>query len=175
MDVRFINPFVKSICNTFETMCRLPVTVGKPTVKAGSDPLTDVSGVIGFSGDATGAVVLHFEFAIASKVATAFAGTPITPEHPDFADAIGELANMVAGGAKAHFEGLTINISLPSVVVGKDHNVSATRNAPRLVIPCKTSAGEFQVEVGMILGKTPKLAAQPVAAGATAWRRWRGW
>lgn len=167
MDVRYINAFAKSIRNTFETMCSLPITMGKPELKTGVDPSSDVTGVIGFSGDAAGSVVLHFRFDAASKIASRFAGIDITPQHPDFADAVGELANMVAGGAKAHFEGLDISISLPSVIVGEKHNVSASRSSPRLIIPCTTEAGVFHVEVGMVLKKAGAAAA-PATAGATA-------
>lgn len=168
MDVRFINPFVKAICNTFETMCGLKVTVGAPELKTSDKPLTDVSSIIGFSGDAAGSVVLHFSFETASKVATAFAGMEITPEHPDFADAVGELANMVAGGAKAKFEGLNISVSLPNVVVGSNHNVSASKSTPRIVIPCTTDVGVFQVEIGMVLGKEGATISETVSEGATA-------
>lgn len=165
MDVRYINPFVRSISNTFETLCSLPVSVGKPQIKGDEGPGTDVSGVIGFSGDAAGCVVLHFDFDTASKIATNFAGIDITPDHPDFADAIGELANMVAGGAKAKFDGLDISISLPNVIVGENHNVSASRVAPRIVVPCDTQAGQFQVEIGMEVGK-PQAITAPAAQGA---------
>ncbi len=160
MDVRYVNPFVKSICNTYETMCNLAVTVGKPQLKTGDKPATDVSSIIGFSGDAAGSVVLHFSFETASKVATAFAGIDIDQKHPDFADALGELANMVAGGAKAQFDGLSISISLPNVIVGHNHNVSASKSTPRVVIPCTTDAGTFQVEIGMVLAKQPQ--GQPI-------------
>ena len=139
-------------------MCSLKVTIGEPELKTGDEPLTDVSSVIGFSGDAAGSVVLNFSFDTASKVASAFAGTEITQDHPDFADAVGELANMVAGGAKCQFDGLNIMISLPNVIVGRNHNVSPSKNTPRLVIPCITDVGTFQVEVGMVLTK-PTLAA----------------
>jgi len=168
MDVRYVNPFVRSICNTFETMCNQTVAVGAPRLKHGNEPGSDVSSVIGFSGDAAGCVVIHFDFDTASEIATAFAGTEITPEHPDFADAVGELANMVAGGAKAHFDGLDISISLPNVIVGRNHSVSASKNSPRLVIPCKTKAGTFHVEVGMVLRKTPAGVSSTVPAGANA-------
>lgn len=169
MDVRYINPFVKSICNVFETMCSLKVTVGKPGLKTNHLPLTDVSSVIGFSGDAAGSVVIDFSFDIASKVASAFAGTEITPQHPDFADALGELANMIAGGAKCQFEGLNISISLPNVIVGHNHNVSASKVTPRIVIPCTTDVGTFHVEVGMVLAnKQPAAGVQTAVAGAKA-------
>lgn len=162
MDVRYINAFIGAITNTFETMCQLSVTVGKPQRKIDGKPETDVSAVIGFSGDAAGCVVLHFSFETASKIASAFAGIDITPQHPDFADALGELANMVAGGAKAKFDGMNITISLPNVIVGSNHHVSASKATPRLVIPCATKAGEFHVELGMELLKpsgTPMGAA----------------
>ncbi len=160
MDVRYLNPFIKSICNTFETMCALPVTLRKPELKTNHEPTTDVAGIIGFSGDAVGTVVLNFSYDTASKIATRFAGAEITQDHEDFADAIGELANMVAGGAKSQFEGLDISISLPNVIVGEHHNVAASKASPRIVIPCDTDAGEFFVEVGMVLAK------KPVAVGA---------
>lgn len=166
MDVRFINPFIKSICNTLETMCKLKVSIGKPVIKTDDNPATDVSGVIGFSGDAAGSVVLHFSFDEASKIASKFAGTTISPEHPDFSDAIGELANMVAGGAKAHFEGLSISLSLPSVIVGRNHNVSASRSSPRIVIPCTTDVGVMYAEIGMILNKPAAAIRAPATAGA---------
>lgn len=166
MDVRYINPFVKSITNTIKTMCGVAVNVGKPELKQGDDPSSDVSSVIGFSGDAAGSVALLFNFEVASKMASAFAGTEIDQDHEDFADAIGELANMVAGGAKAQFEGLNISISLPNVIHGKNHNISGSKSAPRIIIPCNTDMGTFYLEIGMVLSK-PVAANQAAAVGAS--------
>lgn len=166
MDVRYINAFIESVCNTFETMCRLPVTVGKPERKGNDGPITDVSSIIGFSGDAAGSVVLHFSFETAARIATNFAGIEITPQHPDFADALGELANIVAGGAKSQFQGLNISVSLPNVVVGSNHNVAASKTSPRIIIPCSTEAGAFHVEVGMELTKPAEAIRQPEVLGA---------
>ena len=168
MDVRYINPFVASICNVFETMIGMPVTVGKPALKQDQTAYTDVSGVIGFSGDATGSVVLAFSFDTAAKIATAFAGMDITPDHPDFADAMGELANMVAGGAKSKFEGLKVNISLPNVITGSDHSVCASKTTPRIVLPCSTEAGSFFVEIGMVVEKKTVGSNQAAAVGASS-------
>lgn len=166
MDVRYINGFIGSVCNTFETMCRLPVTVGKPERKANDGPITDVSSIIGFSGDAAGSVVLHFSYETAARIATRFAGIEITPQHPDFADALGELANIVAGGAKSQFQGLRISVSLPNVIVGAKHSVSVSKTSPRIVIPCSTEAGTFQVEVGIELTKPAEAIQQREALGA---------
>lgn len=168
MDVRFINPFIASISNTFETMCGVKVAIGKPSLKMDLYEQTDVLAIIGFSGDAAGSVALCFDFATASRLATAFAGTEITPEHEDFGDALGELANMVGGGAKAKLEGLSVDISLPNVVIGHSQRVLASRSSPRLHIPCSTDSGDFQVEVGMEILKKHEVTTQAATAGANA-------
>lgn len=168
MDVRYIKPFLKSISNTFDTMCGVKVSFGKPGVRTQDCEQADVSAIIGFSGGAAGSVVLCFLSGPASKIATAFAGEEITPEHPDFADALGELANMVAGGAKVGLEGLNIDISLPTVVTGHTHTFPASKTAPRIFIPCSTDLGEFRVDVGLELCKKANTTDSAVAIGANA-------
>ena len=166
MDVKYINPFIQAIKKVFETMVHTQVKVGKPALKNDGTASADVSGIIGFSGDAAGCVVLSFPKEVAVKAVTKFAGMPIEANHPDFADAVGELANMVAGSAKAEFEGMKISISLPSVVMGQDHTVSSSRVYPRIVIPCQCDLGEIFVEVGMELNPAGKPKQQLANAGA---------
>ena len=161
MDIRYINPFIKSIQNIFKTMLSAEVEFGKPRVMAADEPRPDVSGIIGFSGDANGSVVLSFSKDVAVKVASTFAGAVVEMHSEDFADAIGELANMVAGGAKSEFQGLNINISLPSVIIGEGHEVSRSGVYPRLVIPCTSTLGTFVVGVSMKVQK-------PALAGAAS-------
>ena len=168
MDVRYINPFVVSIRQVFSMMANVDVQVLKPRVKAHRHDKVGVSGVIGFSGDATGACLLCFPTNVACKLASAFSGEEMDEDHADFADAIGELANMVAGGAKGQFDGLEVNISLPSVVIGDPHEVNVTgvpSGVPRLIIPCDTELGQFHVEVAMVVAGDAG-QQQPQAAGA---------
>ena len=116
-----------------------------------------------------GCVVLCFPMATALKSASTFAGVELTADHEDFSDALGELANMVAGQAKAKLEGFNISISLPSVIIGQEHVVLQSRQRPRLAIPCDSALGRFTVEVAMVIQEksadgTPQAAA--VGAGA---------
>ena len=161
MDVRYINPFIKSIGNVFKTMLSVDIAFDKPRLTAEKMDRPDVSGVIGFSGDASGAVVLSFQKHVAAKIVSQFAGAELDIGHEDFADAIGELANMVAGGAKSDFEGLDISISLPSVIIGEKHEVSPSNAYPQLVIPCNSPLGSFNVCVTMKIEK-------PAMAGAVS-------
>ncbi len=166
MDVKFINPFVGSIANVFETMLSLKVTLGRPMLKTADLVSAEVSGIIGLSGDVQGSVVLSFPGDAACKIASRFAGMEMTKDSEDFADAIGELANMVAGNAKKDFAGYEVSISLPSVIIGPGHTVSQSKAAPFLVIPCETEMGKFNVEVALTEGKKKSPQSLKSVAGA---------
>ena len=76
------------------------------------------------------------------------AGMEIEANSPDFADAIGELSNMIAGGAKKDL-GALATITVPTVVIGANHCVARLSDVPCIVIPCATPAGDFAVEINI--------------------------
>lgn len=164
MDVKYINPFMSAIKNVFKTMLNLDVEFGKPHMMAVQEASHDVSGVIGLSGDITGVVIVSFPKLAAIRVASIFAGADLTEADEDFADAIGELANMISGNAKKDLDGLKVFISPPSVVIGTAHQIKGCKIIPRLAIPCTTPAGSFVVEVGI---RQPQETSEQMA-GATA-------
>ena len=152
MDSAYIMPFVTSIQNVFEMMLQLPVTVGDPQLKRTSDPSYDVSGIIGMSGDVEGTVVLSFPTTTAERVVSLFTGEELSSTHEDFPDAVGELVNMISGGAKAQFTGKNVSISCPSVVVGSDHIVFGRKDVVCVQILCSSDCGDFAVEVSFRKG-----------------------
>jgi chemotaxis protein CheX len=166
MDPAYITPFISSIQNVFSTMLQLVVTIGEPRLKSDSSTSYDVSGIIGMSGEVQGSVVLSFPSDTAAAIVSLFTGTQLAPGHPDFADAIGELVNMVSGGAKGQFSGKKVSISCPSVVVGQHHHIARQKEVPCVVIPCTTDCGELAIEVA--IRDTKSAPAATAAAGATA-------
>lgn len=168
MDVCYINPFMDSVKNLFKTMLDTELILSKPMICM-EDIRCDVSAMIGFSGDATGCVVLCFPMTTAVKAASVFAGIEMTKDHEDFSDALGELANIVAGHAKGKLKGFNISISLPNVIIGKKHAVLKSKQTPRLVIPCDSSLGRFTVEVAMVVEKTQEVVRpEPATASVGA-------
>lgn len=150
MDPNFITPFIASIQNVFSTMMQLQVTVGDPQLKQSPTPSYDVSGIIGMSGDVVGSVVLSFPKQTAIRLVALFTGQEMAHDNPDFADAIGELSNMISGNAKGMFQGKKrVTISCPSVVIGPDHVVSRPKDIPCVVIPCNTDCGDLVLEVAI--------------------------
>lgn len=147
MDPDFILPFLESIKRVFSTMLKIDVTFKSPEVVQASRSHYDVSAIIGFSGDLVGAVILSFPNATALNCVTAFVGMEVEIGGEDFADAIGELANMISGGAKANIQGHNVSISCPSIVTGEGHRVQQPSDAVCVRVPCHIEGGEFAVDV----------------------------
>lgn len=159
MDVQYINPFLISVKNVFDTMIGIPFTLGKPFIKPDRRPLYDVSAIIGLSGGVVGSVVCCLSEPLAMGLASSLSGEEMTELSDDCIDAIGEIANMVAGGAKKDFPGQNTSISTPSVVVGR-HRVAYPSGLPIMCIPCDTSMGRLAIDVALKVTAVPT----PVAA-----------
>jgi chemotaxis protein CheX len=157
MNVEYINPFLTSTITAFDTMLGCKLTRGTPYVKNCSHPEHEVSGVIGLSGKARGTVVLSL-----SREAALNATAAMLEERPseidgDVTDAVGELTNIIAGGAKAQLAHLELSISLPTVVTGKCHCVEFPKKVTPISIPFNCEWGRVTVEVG--LAEEPAVAA----------------
>jgi chemotaxis protein CheX len=148
LDPKLIVPLINSIRAVFSTMVKLEVTIQRPHVKTSPAPSYDVSGIIGLSGDLIGSIVVSFQMEAAVRIASLFAGTALAADSPDFADAVGELANMIAGGAKKAFGGMA-NITVPNVIIGDGHTIARLSDVPCLVIPCQTRVGSLAAEVSL--------------------------
>ena len=149
VDVRFINPFISAIKLVFGVMLDTKIQIDKPRIKSRDARNAEVTALIDFSGGAIGCVGLCFPMRTAIRVASIFSNTVVTVECPEFADALGELTNMVAGQAKAKLGELNVNVSLPHVVVGCVTRLLDPRRAPVLILPCDSTLGRFQTEVTM--------------------------
>ncbi len=148
MNVEYINPFLLAVQNVFDTMINLPYKLGKPTIKKSDLTAFDVSGIIGISGEVIGCIVVSFPTQIALKVGSCLLGEELTKVDGDCTDAIGEVANMVAGDAKKRFPKANTTISVPSVIIG-NHKVAYPSGLPIISIPCETEAGQFAIEVAL--------------------------
>jgi chemotaxis protein CheX len=147
-DGRLVAPFINSVRALFARMLGGTVEIQRPYLKAGESATHDVSCVIGFTGEVGGSVVVSLERGTAEKLATAFTGLPLACGTSDFNDAVGEIANMVVGGAKQEL-GKRAKITVPTVIVGPNHYVARLSGVPCVVIPCKTPGGNFAVEINI--------------------------
>ncbi len=149
MDPYFPQAFVSSTQNTFETMLKIKLQPGKPQQKAGSFPSYDISGIIGLSGDAIGSVSLSFPKSVALNAVAALLGTEVKTITAEVVDAVGELTNIVAGSAKVLLVPLRLSISLPSVVVGVNHQLAASQGVETVVVPFVSDLGHLALEISL--------------------------
>lgn len=149
MDATLIRRFIEATQNVFGTMLQSTVGFGKPGPTSHVPSVGDVSGIIGFSGDVAGAAVIRMPMETAAKVVASFCGEAFGPDTEDFADAIGELANMICGNAKSNLDTSCVNISCPQVVIGKDHRVQKPSDAVCITIPCTAPQGTFSIEISI--------------------------
>lgn len=150
MKVEYINPFIQSTIAVFETMLACKLTRKEPFVKRDPMPEHEVSGIIGLSGKARGTVVLSLSKQAALRATEALLRDPTKEINADVADAVGELTNIIAGGAKARLKHLAMSVSLPTIVTGKSHRVEFPKKVTPICIPFDCRWGFVAVEVGLI-------------------------
>src|SRR5690606_30092256 len=101
------------------------------------------------TGKAVGVVAINLSEPLAIKAASAMLMTDLRDVNTDVIDAIGELANMVAGAAKAELEEYELSVSLPSVVTGESHEIRFPSNVTPICVPFDTDWGPLRLEVGL--------------------------
>ncbi|HON14320.1 MAG TPA: chemotaxis protein CheX [Treponema sp.] len=150
---KYIKPFVDASVGVFSSMVGLSVTVGRPYLCEINSPHEwDISGVIGLTGQARGAVVLSMKKDLALSITTALTEKAQQEINEDVVDAVGELINIIAGNAKKGLESdFKLVISLPTIVEGPKHRIAWPLEQTRIIcIPFTTGDGnEFWLSVAL--------------------------
>ena len=159
MNVEHINPFVVSTQNVFATMLDCEISRDRPFLKKQAEPYHDVNSVIELSGKAIGTVVLSLQRCVALKAASVMLKRQITEVDAEVVDAVGELVNIIAGGAKAKLERFALSVSLPRVSVGKQPLECFPPESKPICIPFECPWGGVMIEVGLV----QRMTEMPVA------------
>lgn len=148
MDVNYINPFIQSAKSVFTTMLDTPLTRTGLSLKDTDTPSHDISAVIGLSGRVSGSVVFSLSRPVALAIVKKMIDLDVDSINAEVADAIAELVNMIAGGAKASFSHLQLSLGLPNVVVGRNHRIMFPGDVRPLCVDFHTVWGVLSLEVG---------------------------
>lgn len=150
MKVEYINPFLESVNETFQSMLGATVRRGDVGVSRGQGSPREISAFIGMSGPARGTVCLAFPSATAMKLVGRFLDQDIVVMNEDVVDGVSEIVNIVAGSAKAKLGsggGVPIELGLPTVVRGNNYTVEYASNTVWLEVPFESDLGEFTLRV----------------------------
>jgi chemotaxis protein CheX len=149
MDVKIINPFIEGAIHVLNTVASTAVTAGKPYIKNDRTAKGDVSGVIGLTGEARGTVSVSFTDVCILDVVSKMFGEEIKILNEEIGDAVGEISNMISGHARRKLEemGKSLKAAIPTVVMGKDHQLTHLTSCPIIAVPFSTDKGGFTIEV----------------------------
>ena len=148
VEIDYINPVIVALEDVFETMLGHKIKRTGLGLMENNSALHPVSGIIGVSGKAVGTIVLSMPHPVAQKAAGTMLMTEITETNGDVLDAVGELTNMIAGGAKAKLETFDLRMSLPSVLSGDNCRLHFPPNAHPIAIPFQCDWGPLALEIG---------------------------
>lgn len=116
MDSDLTCHFVDAVVEVFSTMLATEVHL----MGVDDDPSwkPEVTGIIGLSGVISGDIVVDLDADVAIGATAALLGEPSSEIDDTVIDAVGELTNMIAGGAKTRLVGCDLRLALPTVITG---------------------------------------------------------
>jgi chemotaxis protein CheX len=151
MKVEFINPFLSSMLNVMSTMAKMELIPEKPKLKRNEIAKGDVSGLIGMVSPKTkGSLSITFDAPLALATMKGMVGEAPDEVNEEITDLVGEITNMVTGGAKRILsdKGFDFDIATPVVVSGKNHTIHHKSKGPIVIISLKGEAGRAYIEFG---------------------------
>ena len=107
MNVEFVKPFIDATLNVLRTMAQIDAMPGKVSLKNSRRSIGDMTGIIGLAGkEVKGSFAISFsESCIRARgLHSNMLGEEINELSGDIMDAVGELTNMISGGAKAELD-----------------------------------------------------------------------
>lgn len=114
---------------------------------------SNLTSMIGLAGELRGVLAIHCPASVAKKITGTFLGMEVEELDEDVKDAIGEVANMVAGNLKISCAEADIDLvlAIPTSIVGTSFSVSGIATASRVIVPLKMDNDEFWIELMYVL------------------------
>ena len=133
----------------FSTMLMVELDVGEPIIGQGGDVESNLTSMLGLGKDIKGMLAIHCPEAVAKDITGTFLGMEVQELDEDVKDAVGEIANMVAGNLKIFFQehDTTIELAIPTTVVGKSFRTAGMTGATRVAVPFTMNGTTFLVEL----------------------------
>lgn len=134
-------------------------TPGQPFLKPDKKTFGPATGVIGMGGPSlAGNMAISFDEACILGIVSRMFMEDIATIDDDILDAVGELTNVIAGGAKKEMSerGLVFDMATPFMLRGQGVEIAQFAKIPIVVIPFKTEFGNFVVESNLAPTDRPK-------------------
>jgi len=144
---------IDAVLEVFATMIFIDIKSGDSMTGQEDSIDSNLTSMIGLAGDLQGVLAVHCPKDAALGITGAMLGMTVDDINEDVLDAIGEIANMVAGGLKTSLAGdnITTELAIPTTVLGKAVRTSGQAGVSRFILPFATPVGDFGVELKYVL------------------------
>lgn len=163
-DARVVNIFLKSVIDVFSIQVNCPIQPGKPFVSApDAKSDTEIVGIIALNANGfRGNVALCFSGQVFLNVYEKMLGVKHETITSEIEDAVGELMNIIYGTAKTQLNkelGAELQPALPSILTGEKLALRKQATHQNIVIPFSGEAGDFHLELAMLVAANEKRSA----------------
>jgi chemotaxis protein CheX len=147
MNFELINPFITSTSNVITTMATMDISEGK-ALECKELPPTDVTGILNMVSDnVEGVLAVSFTKPVIFELTKRLVGIEPTDIDDVVEDMVGDITNMVYGGAKTILddEGYNFDMAIPNVIQEPDINIDFPQDCMLASITFETEVGDFYV------------------------------
>lgn len=126
MEQVYVDAVKKATLDLYGTMMSMELAPGDVTTdRSCLQGVVAITGMIGLAGPYKGNIAIHFSKDMALKSIEAMLGMAFDDLTDETKDAIGEIANIIAGGVKTELSasGIDFDLSLPTVISGENYQV----------------------------------------------------
>ncbi len=146
---QLLTQLISATEEVFERMVFVPVTVGTVDGHVSAGPHRHVVATVAFAGHRNGFVSFHSSIDTANEIAGAMLGIPHDSVNGEMPDAMGELANMIAGSLRTRMAAFepAWTITCPSVTIGSDFSTRYPSEVSEARVPFTMNGRTVEVEI----------------------------
>lgn len=146
MNESHITPFISAVRKIFDVAFQMNVETVDTLASVSRAGPPDVIASVELTGDFSATLELGFPLPTAQRLVSLFSGLHAHEQTPDdVTDALGEIANMVAGNAKPHLGRLDVRSTPPDVRF--DDQPAFARPEDGRIVRCISDCGEFTLRL----------------------------
>jgi len=156
--IEIVTVVTESTTAVFSTMLGLEIQVGEPHAEpAETSSFDGVVALVGVAGSWTGSGRISCSSRFACSLAGALLAMPCEAVNEDVLDAVAEVANMIVGNVKTHFEERLgpLGLSIPTVVFGRNYQTRFSGVPEWTVVPFRCNNEPMEVRFCLI--PTPQI------------------
>lgn len=139
-----------SLKNVVSTMAQISLKSQKPQTKTDEIARGDVSGIIGMIGPGVkGSMAITFDANLAQNIMKNMLGAEAESLNDEVCDMVGEMTNMICGGAKNALaeQNYQFEMATPVIVSGISHTIMHKVDGPKIILTFSSDFGNAYLEI----------------------------